>query len=199
MIIWINGGFGSGKTQTAFELHKRLKNSFVFDPENAGGYISRNIPKNLREYDFQNHLMWREFNATMLEHINSNFDGIIICPMTITNKEYLNEIIGNINQEDIHHFTLSVSKETLHKRLKGRGEKKGSWPFQQVDRCIEALSDPAFKEHIQTDDMSIDDVVDSIAKRCNLNLSEDTRSKSKKKIDRLIVWKKHFRILNIFR
>ena len=36
MIIWINGSFGSGKTQAAYELNKRIENSFVFDPENAG-------------------------------------------------------------------------------------------------------------------------------------------------------------------
>lgn len=33
MIIWLNGAFGVGKTQTAFELHSRIPNSFVFDPE----------------------------------------------------------------------------------------------------------------------------------------------------------------------
>ncbi|MDR0635583.1 MAG: AAA family ATPase, partial [Treponema sp.] len=29
MIIWINGAFGSGKTQTAFELNRRWNNSYV--------------------------------------------------------------------------------------------------------------------------------------------------------------------------
>ncbi|CAI6224437.1 hypothetical protein NRS6186_01805 [Bacillus subtilis] len=36
MIIWINGAFGSGKTQTAFELHRRLNPSYVYDPEKMG-------------------------------------------------------------------------------------------------------------------------------------------------------------------
>jgi adenylylsulfate kinase-like enzyme len=32
MIIWINGAFGSGKTQMAFEINRRLENSYVYDP-----------------------------------------------------------------------------------------------------------------------------------------------------------------------
>ncbi|HBD65376.1 MAG TPA: tunicamycin resistance protein, partial [Clostridiales bacterium] len=44
MIIWINGAFGSGKTQTANELHRRIKNSYVYDPENIGFFIRDNIP-----------------------------------------------------------------------------------------------------------------------------------------------------------
>lgn len=38
MIIWINGAFGSGKTQTAYELCRRMRGAYVYDPENAGGY-----------------------------------------------------------------------------------------------------------------------------------------------------------------
>ncbi|MEI3604813.1 hypothetical protein SPD48_03840 [Pseudogracilibacillus sp. SE30717A] len=47
MIIWVNGAFGSGKTQTAYELHRRISNSFVYDPEIIGFFIGKNIPKEL--------------------------------------------------------------------------------------------------------------------------------------------------------
>ncbi len=33
MILWINGTFGSGKTSVAEELSKKVRKSFVFDPE----------------------------------------------------------------------------------------------------------------------------------------------------------------------
>lgn len=29
VLVWINGPFGGGKTQTAFELHRRLSGSMV--------------------------------------------------------------------------------------------------------------------------------------------------------------------------
>ncbi|MDR2177190.1 MAG: tunicamycin resistance protein, partial [Treponema sp.] len=62
MIIWINGAFGSGKTQTSFEINRRLKNSFVYDPENIGYFFRRNMPKEITEGNFQDQILWRTFN-----------------------------------------------------------------------------------------------------------------------------------------
>lgn len=63
MIVWINGAFGVGKTQTAFELHRRIKNSFVYDPENLGFFISKNIPASIKnKEDFQDYEVWRELD-----------------------------------------------------------------------------------------------------------------------------------------
>jgi len=36
MIIWINGGFGEGKTTLAQELDRRLTDAVVYDPEDVG-------------------------------------------------------------------------------------------------------------------------------------------------------------------
>ena len=36
VIIWINGGFGAGKTTLAQELHRRLPDAVVYDPEDVG-------------------------------------------------------------------------------------------------------------------------------------------------------------------
>ena len=35
MIIWINGGFGAGKTTLAEELHCRLPDAVVYNPEDV--------------------------------------------------------------------------------------------------------------------------------------------------------------------
>lgn len=48
-IIWINGAFGAGKTQTAYELHRRLENSFVYDPENIGFFLNQNLPRQVKK------------------------------------------------------------------------------------------------------------------------------------------------------
>ena len=53
MIIWLNGAFGAGKTQTAYELHRRLPGSYVYNPENAGFFIRDNLPPGLERDDFQ--------------------------------------------------------------------------------------------------------------------------------------------------
>ena len=36
VIIWVNGGFGAGKTTLAQELHRRLPDAVVYDPEEVG-------------------------------------------------------------------------------------------------------------------------------------------------------------------
>ena len=200
MIIWINGAFGSGKTQTAYELMKRIEKSHVFDPEEAGFYIGKNIPKELAIGDFQDYQMWRTFNREMLLHICTNYDGVVIVPMTVTTMQYLEEITKELhyNGNEIYHFTLLATHETLFNRLKRRGDKKGSWTYQQIERCVTIFKDEYFKEHIDTDVMTIDQVVEYIADSCGIELTVDRRSGLRKRFDRLFVWKSHIRLFKLF-
>lgn len=197
MIIWINGAFGSGKTNVAYELNRRVENSYVYDPEEIGYFIRDNIPKELKLSDFQDFNIWRDFNYQMLEYINSNYDGFIIVPMTITNNTYYNEILERLRQDnvDIKHFTLMANKETLINRLRKRGDGRNSWAAKQIDRCVNALADPIFKEHINTDEMTICEVVEYIAESCNINLLPDNRNLINKKVDKFIIWLRHIRLL----
>ncbi|BFH13703.1 hypothetical protein J6TS7_38700 [Paenibacillus dendritiformis] len=135
MIVWVNGAFGSGKTTTAYELHRRIPGSFVYDPENAGFFIRKNVPHEMKRSDFQDYPMWRECNYSMLRHIDAEYDGAIIVPMTIVNADYFNEIAGKLREDGalVHHFALCASKEVLLKRLKTRGEGGQSWAAQQID------------------------------------------------------------------
>src|SRR5690625_4943439 len=112
MIIWINGTFGAGKTTTAYELHKRLNHSFVYDPEHFGYAFMKNIPKDIAAQDFQDYPLWRTINYSLIKQISTQYSGILIIPMTIANKRYFSDIIGTLIQDDIdiHHFTLLASK-----------------------------------------------------------------------------------------
>lgn len=195
MIIWINGAFGSGKTQTAFELHRRLENSYVYDPENIGYFIRDNIPLQMKKADFQDYAQWRKFNYEMLEYIAKNYDGIVIVPMTITNPSYYEEIIGSLKSHDIdiRHFILSADKKTLFKRLRKRLESKNSWAANQIDRCINAFdkSIPGIK--INTMDINIYSVTERIANECGIMLQPDKRNPLKKHVDRIITQIRHIR------
>ncbi len=130
----------------------------------------------------------------MLSYIAKNYDGIIIVPMTITNRQYYDEIIGELLKKfTIRHFILSAKKETILKRLGRRFETKNSWAAQQIDRCIEAFSTSITEIKIQTDDMTIDEVIQEIAKQCNIKLSDDNRNKFQKTWGRVITQFKHIR------
>ncbi|MGY8614057.1 tunicamycin resistance ATP-binding TmrB [Bacillus velezensis] len=196
MIIWINGAFGSGKTQTAFELHRRLKPSYIYDPEKMGFAMRSMIPPDIAEDDFQSYPLWREFNYSMLSYLSDTYQGIIIVPMTITNDQYFHDIISRLRQDGrtIHHFTLLASKETLLKRLRTRAEGRNSWAAKQIDRCINSLSDSLFTKHLHTDQMSIQQAAETIAAQANLPLEPDSRGSLRRFNDRLMVKLNHIRI-----
>jgi hypothetical protein len=171
-IIWLNGAFGSGKTQTAGELHRRLPGSFVFDPEKIGAWIWKNEPSQLRCSDFQNEPLWREFNYKMLSHICVGFNDVIIVPMTLTNPIYYDELIGKLRADGViaTHVVLAASQETLLKRLHSRFDGPSSWPAAQIPRCIDAFKTEKFENKIETDKLSIPEVAERVAELCELKL-----------------------------
>ena len=124
MIIWINGAWGSGKTTIATELNNRLENSLIFDPEEAGFYINKMIPDELKKNDFQNFAEWRKINNDMLKRLLEEYNGTIIVPMTIIEINYFREITQDISEDELHHYILEASEQTIQERLAKRLERK---------------------------------------------------------------------------
>lgn len=189
MIIWINGAWGAGKTTTAVELHQRLENSFIFDPEEAGFYINKTIPKALKKNDFQDFKEWRQINTQMIKLLASEYKGTIIIPMTLIKQEIVDEIIGSLKAEGylINHYLLETNSEMLHKRLSKRFESQTSWARSRIDEAIEGLERLSDIKTINTNDRSIEEVVDLIARDAGLLLKADNRKPIKKKIDRFLI------------
>lgn len=178
MIIWINGAFGAGKTQTAIALRHRLPNAFIYDPEEAGFYIRKHIPRSMQKPDFQEHELWRSIVYEHLAYMAAKTEDVIIVPMTITDPTYYKEIIGNLRLEghQTYHLVLTASEETLRVRLAKRGNKQISWAVQQIPRCVQGLSNPIFENKLVTDNMSIAEVVEAIGRQTGLHLQKDHRS-----------------------
>lgn len=197
MIIWINGAFGAGKTQTAHELHRRLSGSFLYDPENVGYFLRKNIPDSLKRGDFQDLSAWRECNLSILRMLQANHEGPIIVPMTLVEASYFDEMVGELRRTgvEVQHFALCASKDVILGRLRKRGDGPQSWPAMQLDRCLNALSSEMFQHQIHTDSLSISDVAERIAAMSGLELLPDNRGKMKKSIDRIRTQIKHIRWL----
>ena len=81
-LIWLNGPFGGGKTQTAHELLRRLPGSVVCDPEHAGFGLNRVLPRELRS-DFQDLTTWRTGVVEVLDIALRRHNGPVIAPMTV--------------------------------------------------------------------------------------------------------------------
>lgn len=172
MILWINGAFGSGKTTTAEELQRRIPGSFLYDPENVGYFIRTVFPASLLQSDFQDHKIWREINVSLLGDLARGYPGTIIVPMTLVNPEYFDELIGQLRAQgiDIRHFTLMAERETLLQRLSKRGDDADSWSAFQIDRCLASLSAERFGQHIVTNQLSLEQVIERIADECDIQL-----------------------------
>lgn len=194
MIIWLNGAFGAGKTQTAYALRRRLPGSYVYDPENAGYFIRRNLPASLGREDFQDYPLWREFNYRMLDYIAGQYAGDIIVPMTITDRAYYKELVGALSRKhEVRHFILYAEKKTLLHRLASRLEGRRSWAAGQIDRCLRAFDGDITEGKIHTDGMGVEETAERVAALAGLALAEDRRSRPRKLLDRLITQIWHIR------
>ncbi len=171
-IIWINGAFGSGKTQTAWELHRRIPGSYVFDPENAGCYIRANVPDSLQKGDFQEFELWRRFNYDMLSYLADRHDGVLLVPMTVTDPLKFAEIAGRLRSDgrDLRHYALLASEGELLRRLRSRGEGRRSWAAAQIGRCVRDLKQDAFAEQLDTEHWSVAETAERIAALAGLEL-----------------------------
>ena len=195
MIVWLNGAFGVGKTQTAFELHRRIPDSYVFDPEEIGFFLWNHVPRQLsRKGDFQDIPLWRSFTHDMLAHIASAYDGTILVPMTVVNKEYADEIITRLSgQFKVMHIILYADEKIIRKRLSKRLEGQNSFAAQQIKRCLYAFDHNISGKIIRTDSMTVSEAAEAVAACAGLSLSADTRTPLRKFIDRTITQLRHIR------
>ncbi len=194
MIIWLNGAFGAGKTQTAYELQRRLKSIYVYDPENAGYFIRKNIPTGLSKNDFQDYPMWRTFNLSMLSYIAEHHAGDIIVPMTITNRRYYDELLGELSRTwEVRHFILYAERAVLLRRLASRFEGRNSWGAQQIDRCLRAFDTEITEQKIHTDSLSIREAAEQVATLAGLTLPPDQRSGLRRSLDTIATQLRHIR------
>lgn len=163
MIIWINGSFGVGKTTVAEKLKEKIDKSIIYDPEKIGMFLSNTLPT--KEYDFQDYKLWRTINYEMLKNLYTEFE-VIIVPMTITNLQYYDEIVGRLERDaiNIKHFILIASKENIISRLNARGNST-EWAYMQVDRCNKAFKDDYLKgQKIDTNNKSVGEVCNNLIK-----------------------------------
>lgn len=191
MLLWINGPFGGGKTQTAYEIQRRLPGSVVCDPEHAGFGLRRMLPPELRG-DFQDLAAWRQGVVEVLDLALTKHDGVVIAPMTVTDPEYFAQTVGRLRElgHDVRHFTLLAQRETVLRRLRERGFgrlvtalprrntglRRESWAVEKLDDCLERLREPEFAEHLWTDQSTVPKTADRIAVLAGLTLRANNES-----------------------
>lgn len=119
MIIWINGGFGAGKTTLAGELHRQIPDAVVYDPEDVGLMLWKWIPPN---GDFQHLPSWRELVVATALSLRRHHAETLIVPMSLIRDAYRVEILGGLAEagEEVLHVFLEADADVLRERLNAR-------------------------------------------------------------------------------
>ncbi|QKW28728.1 AAA family ATPase [Streptomyces seoulensis] len=208
MLLWINGPFGGGKTQTAHEIRRRLPGSVICDPEHAGFGLRRMFPPHLRG-DFRELTAWRQGVAEVLDLVLSRHDGVVIVPMTVTDPGHFAETVGRLREQghDVRHFTLLAQRETVLRRLRERGfghllqyvagkspgPARESWAVGQLDHCLRQLALPEFAEHLWTDHSTVPRTAERIAVLSGLTLRPSTEGALRTRLRQAGVGIRHIR------
>ncbi|MGY3203221.1 AAA family ATPase [Streptomyces sp. TE5632] len=208
MLLWINGPFGGGKTQTAYEIHRRLPSSVICDPEHAGFGLRRMLPPELRG-DFRDLPSWRQGVVEVLDLVLTRHDGVVIAPMTVTDSGHFAETVGRLRElgHDVNHFALLAERETVLRRLRERGLgrllrsatgknaflRRESWAVQQLDHCLERLAEPEFAEHLWTDRTTVPKTADRIAVLAGLELRPNREGPLRTRLRQARVGLRHIR------
>ncbi|MEU5524025.1 AAA family ATPase [Streptomyces sp. NPDC047860] len=207
MLLWINGPFGGGKTQTAHEIRRRLPGSVICDPEHPGFGLNRMLPPGLRG-DFQDLTAWRQGVVEVLDLALTKHDGVVIAPMTVTDSGYFADTVGRLRDmgHEVRHFTLLAERDTVLRRLRERtfvrtlgavmgkaAQRRESWAVRRLDHCLERLAEPEFAEHLWTDHTTVPKTADRIAVLAGLTLRPNREGRLRTRLRQAAVGIRHIR------
>jgi predicted kinase len=119
VIIWLNGAFGAGKTTLAEELHRRLPEAVVYNPEDVGLMLWKWMRPN---DDFQDLPSWRELVVATALSLRRHHADTLIVPMSLIRDAYRAEILGGLADagEEVLHVFLEADAGVLGERLRAR-------------------------------------------------------------------------------
>jgi len=200
VLIWLNGPHGVGKTQTAFELHRRLPGSFVCDPEHLSIGLRRMLPREM-DSDARVRALWRGAVSDVLAMLLDRRDGRdrgddraggdapVIAPKTVFDPDALKAIIDPLRAagHEVHHVTLLASRDVVLRRMRWRLESPRGLTGQRIDEVLDALQAPEFARHLRTDGLSIGAVADDIVAHAGLTLQPDNTGPLRRHARRIAV------------
>lgn len=175
MIIWINGGFGAGKTTLAEELLGRLPEAMIYDPEYVGYLLRQWVP--VPTGDFQDLPSWRELVIETALALRRHHAETLIVPMTLINDDYARQILGGLTArgEQILHVFLDLDADALRQRITERildpdnpevDQSAREFCLRNVDRGIAAAArQPGGTVILRSDNLTPPELADEVLSR----------------------------------
>ena len=108
-----------GKTTLAEELHRRLPDAVVYNPEDVGLMLWKWLPP---DGDFQHLASWRELVVATALSLRRHHAETLIVPMSLIRDAYRAEILGALADagEEVLHVFLELDARVLRERLNAR-------------------------------------------------------------------------------
>ena len=171
-VVWINGAFGAGKSTVAKRLAAAMPEAALFDPEPLARLIRSALPPSRRPSDYQDSALWRHLTVEAISGLAAVSD-IVIVPMTLIDEGYFADTVGVLRASGVHvhHFSLTARPATIRRRLLKRQmtrlmhPRSTRWALDRIEHCCTALAASTFHEQIDTDALTVTEVVDRILKR----------------------------------
>jgi hypothetical protein len=138
-VLWLNGPFGVGKTTVARLLTDRR----LVDPEHIGFVMRRTF---WRGRDYQDVPLWRRLVARQVRLAARR--GPIVVPMTIVRRDVLDDLRRAIPA--MRMVVLDASADVIAARADADRIDPAArqWRIDNLERCVTALADPVFGEHV---------------------------------------------------
>ena len=171
VIIWINGGFGAGKTTLAEELHRRLPDAVVYNPEDVGVMLWKWMRPN---DDFQDLPSWRELVVATALSLRRHHAETLIVPMSLIRDAYRAEILGGLADagEEVLHVFLEADAGVLRERVNARAgipanpaanQSAREWALSRVDAAVAAATrQPAGTLLLRSDRLTPAELADEV-------------------------------------
>ena len=177
VIIWINGAFRAGKTMLAEELHRRLPDAVVYNPEDVGLMLWKWMRPN---DDFQDLPSWRELVVATALSLRRHHADTLIVPMSLIRDAYRAEILGGLADagEEVLHVFLEADADVLRERLDARVDIPGNpeanhparkWALSRIDAAIVAAArQPGGTLMLRSDRLTPAELADEVLARADL-------------------------------
>jgi len=177
VIIWVNGGFGAGKTTLAQELHRQLPGAVVYNPEDVGLMLWKWLRPN---DDFQHLPSWRELVVATALSLRRHHADTLIVPMSLIRDAYRAEILGGLADagEEVLHVFLEADAAVLRERINARvgipgnpeaNQSAREWALSRVDAAIAAAArQPAGTLLLRSDTLTPAELADAVLARADL-------------------------------
>ncbi|WP_051028829.1 MULTISPECIES: AAA family ATPase [Nocardia] len=143
MIIWLNGPYGVGKTESADALVEADPTWHRFDPEKVGFLVLSQL-QDFGYDDFQHLSAWRKLTPLAVDVIARETRQDLVVPQTVLTERYWLEIAAGIRTlgHQLHHVLIEASPDTVRRRITEDAtlHRAAGWRLEHLPDYLDARS-----------------------------------------------------------